>query len=73
MLRQAGMNPQAIHRTGLALVNAQVTRQATMMAYNDVAWVMGGLFLATLPLALLLPSRRKIARRQRRMRQAAAG
>jgi hypothetical protein len=35
-----------------------------MMAYNDVSWTLGLLFLAVIPLALLLPSRKRIARQQ---------
>jgi hypothetical protein len=53
-----------LQHTGQALLNLLVNRQASMMAYNDVSWVLGLLFLATLPLALLLPSRRRIARQQ---------
>ena len=44
-----------------------VSRQAAMMAYNDVAWIMGLMFLATLPMALLLPGRKKIAQQQKAM------
>jgi MFS transporter, DHA2 family, multidrug resistance protein len=65
MLSQAGLNPATVKQTGLALVNLLVSRQAAMMAYNDVAWVMGLMFLATLPMALLLPSRKKIALKQK--------
>jgi hypothetical protein len=42
-----------------------INRQAAMMAYNDVSWVLGILFLVTIPLALLLPSRKDIAQRQK--------
>jgi DHA2 family multidrug resistance protein len=67
LLAQAGLNPAAIKQTGLGLVNLLVSRQAAMMAYNDVSWIMGLMFLATLPLAFLLPSRKKIEQRQREM------
>jgi DHA2 family multidrug resistance protein len=67
MLSQAGLNPTTVKQTGLALINLLVSRQAAMMAYNDVAWVMGLMFLATLPLALLLPSRKKIALKQKEL------
>lgn len=40
-----------------ALVNGVVDRQAAMMSYNDASWVLGLLFLATIPLLLLLPGR----------------
>ena len=39
-----------------------------MMAYNDVSWILGLLFLVTIPLALLLPSRKSIARQQQMQR-----
>jgi DHA2 family multidrug resistance protein len=64
LLDHAGLNPAALQHTGLALLNSLVNRQAAMMAYNDVSWTFGLLFLATIPLALLLPSRRNIARQQ---------
>ena len=62
LLDHAGLNPAALHHTGQALLNFLVNRQASMMAYNDVSWILGLLFLATIPLALLLPSRRSVAR-----------
>ena len=67
LLRQSGLNPAAIKQTGLALMQLLVSRQAAMMAYNDVAWIMGLMFLATLPMALLLPGRKKIAQQQKAM------
>ncbi|MBI3089821.1 MAG: DHA2 family efflux MFS transporter permease subunit [Candidatus Tectomicrobia bacterium] len=56
-LTQAGMNPTLAPQAGYAYINAVVNRQATMLAYNDVAWVLGILFLITVPLILLLPGR----------------
>lgn len=64
-LSQAGVSPAAIKQAGLALVDLLLDRQAAMMAYNDVSWIMGVMFLATLPLALLLPGRKEIAMRQK--------
>ena len=46
-----------IGQTGLALLNAIVSRQSTMMAYNDTSMVFGCLFLLTIPLILMLPGR----------------
>jgi DHA2 family multidrug resistance protein len=68
LLGHMGLNPAAMQHTGLALLNVLVNRQATMMAYNDVSWTMGLLFLAVIPLALLLPSRKRIARQQQMQR-----
>ncbi len=69
-LAHAGLNPAAIKQTGLALVNLLISRQAAMLAYNDVSWIMGFMFLATLPMAFMLPSRKKIAQRQKEMNAA---
>ena len=57
LLGHLGLNPSALSHAGLALTNRLVNRQATMLAYNDVSWVLGYLFLATIPLVLLIPSR----------------
>jgi DHA2 family multidrug resistance protein len=65
LLSHAGLNPSALHHAGQALLNLLINRQAAMMAYNDVSWILGLLFLATIPMALLLPSRQSIARQQR--------
>ena len=43
----------AAHSTALALIDAEVTRQATILAYNDIAWIFGMMFLATLPFVVL--------------------
>jgi MFS transporter, DHA2 family, multidrug resistance protein len=65
LLGTSGLSPGAMQHAGLALVDKVINRQAAMMAYNDVSWVLGILFLVTIPLALLLPSRKDIARRQK--------
>lgn len=54
-LGQAGLNPQALRQTVQALVNKIVNLQATMLAYNDVSWFFGILFLTVVPFVLLLP------------------
>jgi hypothetical protein len=59
---QAGLT--ALHTQTLALLDATVNRQATMLAYNDVSWAMGLMFLLVFPLLLLLPGRRTTATRQ---------
>jgi DHA2 family multidrug resistance protein len=60
MLAQAGLNSQDLYRAVYALTDKIVNRQASMMAYNDVSWVFGVLFVCTIPLVLLLPSRSAI-------------
>ncbi|WP_281492167.1 MFS transporter [Desulfosarcina cetonica] len=59
LLVQAGLNPAMLQQAKLGLLNTLVNRQATMMAYNDVSWILGFLFLATIPITLLLPVRRR--------------
>jgi MFS transporter, DHA2 family, multidrug resistance protein len=53
-------DPIAAESQALALVDAEVNRQATMLAYNDIASLFGLMFLCTLPMLFLL-SRRSIA------------
>jgi len=38
-------------------VDNLVNRQAAILAYNDLAWLFGIMFLATLPLLFFLPRR----------------
>jgi DHA2 family multidrug resistance protein len=65
LLDHAGLDPAALNQTGRALLDFLVNRQASMMAYNDVSWILGLLFLVTIPLALILPGRRRILRLQK--------
>jgi DHA2 family multidrug resistance protein len=57
-LFQGGVDPLTAKQKALALLDAEVNRQATMLAYNNIAWVLGIMFLGTLPL-LALFARRK--------------
>jgi len=59
-LYRGGVNPAAIKQIFYALVNSLVNRQASMLAYNDVSWILGLLFLATIPFILLLPGHAKL-------------
>ncbi len=63
LLSHAGMGTVTASRASLALTNMIVNRQATMLAYNDVSWLFGLLFLSTIPLVLLIP-RRSVLMRQ---------
>lgn len=54
-------DPVAAQSKALALMDHLVDRQARMLAYNDLAWVFGIMFLCTLPLLYLFP-RRKASR-----------
>ena len=59
LARQTG-DPVAAQSQALALVDTLIHRQAAMLAYNDLAWFFGVMFLGTIPFLFLL-SRRKIA------------
>ncbi len=70
MLSQSGMNAATASKASMGLINITVNSQATMLAYNDVSWVFGILFICTVPLAFFLPKRSTIkasieARRRR--------
>jgi DHA2 family multidrug resistance protein len=58
LARQTG-DPVAAQGKALALVDSLVHRQATILAYNDLAWLLGIMFLATLPLLFFLPRRHR--------------
>jgi len=51
-------DPNAVENKALALVDAEVNRQAAMLAYNDIASLFGLMFLCTFPLIFLLSRRR---------------
>jgi DHA2 family multidrug resistance protein len=56
-LASSGLPPGVAEQSALKLLDSTVHRQATMMAYNDVFWIMGMLFIFGLPLLLLLGTR----------------
>ncbi|RMF91878.1 MAG: DHA2 family efflux MFS transporter permease subunit [Nitrospinota bacterium] len=56
LLRQQ-VDPVAAQQKALALADTLVNRQATMLAYNDISWLMGVMFLVILPFLLLLPGK----------------
>jgi MFS transporter, DHA2 family, multidrug resistance protein len=68
LLARAGLDPAMLAHAKQALLNGVVNRQATMMAYNDVSWILGLMFLATIPFALLLPGRRRISLAQKHIK-----
>jgi DHA2 family multidrug resistance protein len=67
LFSQYGLNPAALRHTGQVLLSNLINRQAMMMAYNDISWILGLLFVATIPLALLLPGRKRITLQQKMM------
>jgi DHA2 family multidrug resistance protein len=60
-----GLPPGVAADSALKLLDGTVTRQATMMAYNDVFWMMGMLFVLSLPFLFLLGSRKRRPARDR--------
>ncbi|MBU1169418.1 MAG: DHA2 family efflux MFS transporter permease subunit [Proteobacteria bacterium] len=58
-LGQSGLSPNDVSHTTLVLANMMVNRQAVMLAYNDSALIFGVMFLFTIPIALMLPGRKK--------------
>ena len=58
-LAHRGLNLLAAKQSALAVIDHLVNRQAAMLAYNDTAWVIGLMFLVTVPMVLLLPGRHK--------------
>lgn len=63
-LAHAGVAATTLKKTAFSLIDSMVDRQALMLAYNDVSWIFGLLFLSIIPLIFLLPSRRRINRQK---------
>jgi DHA2 family multidrug resistance protein len=57
-LTSRGLSPGVAEDSVLKLLGGTVQRQATMMAYNDVFWMMGMCFVFCLPFLLFLGRRR---------------
>lgn len=58
-LIQQQVDPASAQVKALALIDHTVNRQATMLAYNDIAWIMGTMFLGVVPLLFLLPGKNR--------------
>jgi DHA2 family multidrug resistance protein len=52
-----GVAPGAAIDSALKMLSGTVNRHATMMAYNDVFWMMGMLFVVGLPFLIMLGGR----------------
>ncbi len=52
-----GVAPGAAIDSALKMLSSTVNRHATMMAYNDVFWMMGMLFVVGLPFLIMLGGR----------------
>jgi DHA2 family multidrug resistance protein len=56
-LARQGVPPSSASQTAVGLLNALLDQQSGMMAYNDAAWFVAVLLLASLPLLLIFPGR----------------
>jgi hypothetical protein len=56
-LASRGLPPGIAEDSALKLLGGTVHRQATVMAYNDVCWMMGMCFVFCLPFLLMLGRR----------------
>jgi DHA2 family multidrug resistance protein len=61
-LTSRGIAPFTAEHAAVAIANETLNRQARMLAYNDVSWVFGALFLVAAPLILFIPAGKKRAR-----------
>ncbi|HUI07274.1 MAG TPA: DHA2 family efflux MFS transporter permease subunit [Verrucomicrobiae bacterium] len=59
-LAHRGLNLVTAKQSALVAIDRLVNRQATMLAYNDTAWIIGLTFLMTVPMVLLLPGRHQV-------------
>jgi DHA2 family multidrug resistance protein len=50
----SGLPPGLAEDSAIKLIDGTVNRHATMMAYNDVFWLMGMLFILTIPCLMFL-------------------
>ncbi|WP_432735908.1 DHA2 family efflux MFS transporter permease subunit [Maridesulfovibrio sp. FT414] len=66
MLHQLGLNSVAATKTAYGMLNKMVITQAKMLAYNDISFIFGCMFLLLIPLIFLMPSKAKIADLTRR-------
>ncbi len=59
-LISAGVSMPLARLKAMAILNADLNRQALFMSYSDSAWILAVFLIAAVPLAMMLPSRRKI-------------
>jgi DHA2 family multidrug resistance protein len=59
MMAKAGADPATAQHMASGMIENMIRRQASIMSFNDVFWLMGAIFLGMLPLVLLLKQPRK--------------
>ncbi|MBF0594003.1 MAG: DHA2 family efflux MFS transporter permease subunit [Candidatus Omnitrophica bacterium] len=55
LLHQHGLSAGQSRTASLALINGAVTKQAEMIAYNDISFMMMFLFIVLVPIVLMIP------------------
>lgn len=60
MLQQQGVDPELAARRALKLVDQSLDAQAALLAYGDVFHLLALVFLAAIPLVLLLRAPRRL-------------
>ena len=61
LLQGHGLSVGQSHAASLALINGVVTRQAEMISYNDISFLLMFMFLVLIPVALLFPVQKTTA------------
>lgn len=59
-LRSLGIDPLDASHLSIGMLENILRRQTTMLAYNDISFICGAMFLVLIPLVFFLPSRKKI-------------
>ncbi len=65
ILKDRGVGAAQAPQKALGLIDQLLNQHAAMLAYNNVSWLFGIIFLVAMPLVLLLPGRSRTARRSR--------
>ena len=60
MLHDLGVGAAQSSKLALGMMEEILTRQATMLAFNDISFIFGCLFFLLVPLVVFLPSKRQI-------------
>ena len=60
MLNELGMNSLAATKTAYGMLSKVVIDQAKMLAYNDISFIFGCMFLLLIPLIFMMPTKAKI-------------
>jgi hypothetical protein len=59
LVTERGLAPGVAEDSAVKPLDSPVQRHATMMAYNDVFWIMCMLFVVSLPFLIMLGNRKR--------------